>query len=95
VPYRLIRRGQRKHRMEELRHREMLTMMHQTGQQGPPRLPRLPTLFRHANLGSTSLEDRYGHSYRHLRASDHAHLRGFGPLLTVAARWSSSHVAHP
>lgn len=39
VPYRLIRRGQRKRRMEELRHREMLTMMHQTGQQAPPRLP--------------------------------------------------------
>jgi hypothetical protein len=40
VPYRLIRRGQRKHRMQELRHREMLTMMHQMGQQqAPPRLP--------------------------------------------------------
>jgi hypothetical protein len=37
VPYRLIRRGQRKRRREDLRHREMLTMMHQVGQQPPPR----------------------------------------------------------
>ena len=38
VPYRLIRRGQRKRRREDLRHREMLTMMHQVGQQqAPPR----------------------------------------------------------
>lgn len=36
VPYRLIRRGQRKRRREDLRHREMLTMMHQMGQQQPP-----------------------------------------------------------
>ena len=36
VPYRLIRRGQRKRRMQELRHREMLTMMHQMGQQQAP-----------------------------------------------------------
>jgi len=36
VPYRLIRRGQRKRRREDLRHREMLTMMHQVGQQPPP-----------------------------------------------------------
>jgi hypothetical protein len=33
VPYRLIRRGQRKRHMQELRHREMLTMMQQTSQQ--------------------------------------------------------------
>lgn len=32
VPYRIIRRGQRKRHMQELRHREMLTMMHQMGQ---------------------------------------------------------------
>ena len=38
VPYRLIRRGQRQRHMQELRHREMLTMMQQTGQgQAPPR----------------------------------------------------------
>jgi fatty acid desaturase len=38
VPYRLIRRGQRKRHMQDLRHREMLTMMHQMGQQQvPPR----------------------------------------------------------
>jgi hypothetical protein len=36
VPYRLIRRGQRKRHMQELRHREMLTMMHQVGQQQRP-----------------------------------------------------------
>lgn len=36
VPYRLIRRGQRKRRREDLRHREMLTMMHQMGQQQAP-----------------------------------------------------------
>lgn len=32
IPYRLIRRGQRKNRKQELRHREMLTMMNQIGQ---------------------------------------------------------------
>ena len=36
VPYRLIRRGQRKRQREDLRHREMLTMMHQMGQQQAP-----------------------------------------------------------
>jgi hypothetical protein len=36
VPYRLIRRGQRKRRREDLRHREMLTMMHQRGREIPP-----------------------------------------------------------
>lgn len=36
VPYRLIRRGQRKRHMQELRHRQMLTMMQQTGQQRTP-----------------------------------------------------------
>lgn len=40
VPYRLIRRGQRKRRREDLRHREMLTMMHQMGQQQAPPGPR-------------------------------------------------------
>jgi uncharacterized membrane-anchored protein len=32
VPYRIIRRGQRKNRRQELRHREMLTTMHNLGQ---------------------------------------------------------------
>jgi len=36
VPYRLIRRGQRKRRRKDLRHREMLTMMHQMGGGQPP-----------------------------------------------------------
>jgi hypothetical protein len=36
VPYRLIRRGQRKRQQQDLRHREMLTMMHQMGQQQAP-----------------------------------------------------------
>ena len=36
VPYRLIRRGQRKRHMEELRHREMLTTIHQIGRELPP-----------------------------------------------------------
>lgn len=36
VPYRLIRRGQRKRHMQDLRHREMLTMMHQMGNGQPP-----------------------------------------------------------
>jgi hypothetical protein len=31
VPYRIIRRGQRKRRMHDIRHREMLTMMHEMG----------------------------------------------------------------
>ena len=34
VPYRLIRRGQRKNRRQELRHREMLTTMHNLGNYG-------------------------------------------------------------
>jgi hypothetical protein len=36
VPYRLIRRGQRKRRMQDLRHKEMLTMMHEMGTREPP-----------------------------------------------------------
>jgi hypothetical protein len=40
VPYRLIRHGQRKRRREDLRHREMLTMMHQMGQQQAPQRSR-------------------------------------------------------
>jgi hypothetical protein len=36
VPYRLIRRGQRKRRREDLRHREMLTMMSRRGREIPP-----------------------------------------------------------
>jgi hypothetical protein len=36
VPYRLIRRGQRKRHMQDLRHREMLTMMHEMGTREPP-----------------------------------------------------------
>jgi hypothetical protein len=42
VPYRLIRRGQRKRHMQELRHREMLTMMHQMGGGQPGRHAALP-----------------------------------------------------
>lgn len=36
VPYRLSRRGQRKRHMEELRHRELLTTIHQIGRELPP-----------------------------------------------------------
>jgi hypothetical protein len=42
VPYRLIRRGQRKRRREDLRHREMLTMMQQMGNPQLPSRPRGP-----------------------------------------------------
>jgi len=34
--YRLIRRGQRKDHMQELRHRELLTTIHQIGREVPP-----------------------------------------------------------
>jgi hypothetical protein len=43
VPYRVIRRGQRKRRREDLRHREMLTMMSQRGREIPPP----PDYYRH------------------------------------------------
>ena len=36
VLYRLMRRGQRKRHMQELRHREMLTTIHQIGRELPP-----------------------------------------------------------